>query len=62
MSKQEIAEIQGKLFTLERKIRPLEWDNSRNQINEYRKKHLQQLQVDQENLKKRLNELLQPSE
>ena len=38
MSPESISEVRELLFNLERKIKPLEWDNSRNQINEFKKK------------------------
>ncbi|MEK6937803.1 MAG: hypothetical protein AABX04_02035 [Nanoarchaeota archaeon] len=57
MSKERIEELREQLFQLERRIRPLEWDSSRNQINEYKKVQLGQLKVEQETLNKELNEL-----
>ena len=59
MSKEEIAEVQELLLALERRIRPLEWDSSKNQINEYRKQHLEKLNQEQDILRKRLDELRQ---
>ena len=43
-------ELRGKLLLLEKRIRPLEWDNSRNQINDYKKQELAKLKVEQANL------------
>ena len=43
MSKERLLELREILFHLERKIAPLEWDNSRNQINEYKKAELGRL-------------------
>ena len=43
MSKERISELREILFHLERKIAPLEWDNNRNQINEYKKTELGRL-------------------
>ena len=40
MSQERILELRELLFQLERKIKPLEWDLSRNQINEFKKKRL----------------------
>ncbi|MFH1275993.1 MAG: hypothetical protein ABIH82_02690 [Candidatus Woesearchaeota archaeon] len=37
MADERLLELQEKLFNLERKIKPLEWDLSRNQINEFKK-------------------------
>jgi len=59
MSQERISEIRELLFTLERKIKPLEWDNSRNQINEFKKKTLENLQGEHSTLKQELNELEQ---
>jgi hypothetical protein len=44
MSDERILELRELLFQLERKIKPLEWDSSRNQINEFKKKQLGVLQ------------------
>lgn len=52
-----MAELSEKLFELERRIRPLEWDASRNQINSFKKVQLGQLKVEWESLKKELVEL-----
>jgi hypothetical protein len=57
MSKERLAELREQLFILERQIRPLEWDASRNQINEFKKVRLGQLKVEHENLNKELVEL-----
>ena len=57
MSKERAAELRERLYELERRIRPLEWDAGRNQINEYKKVQLGQLKVEHENLNKELNEL-----
>jgi len=57
MSKERAAELREQLYQLERRIRPLEWDSSRNQINEYKKVQLGQLKVEHETLSKELNEL-----
>ncbi len=40
MTKERILEIRELLFHLERKIKPLEWDASRKQINQFKKKQL----------------------
>ena len=47
MSQEKILELREKLVQLDRKIKPLEWDSSRNQINEYRLKMLQSLKGEQ---------------
>jgi len=50
MEGETIVELQGRLLQLEKRIRPLEWDNSRNQINDYKKQELAKLKVEQANL------------
>lgn len=59
MPKERILELRELLFNLEQKIRPLEWDASRNQINEYKKVELRRLKGEQESLLKELNGLEQ---
>ncbi len=43
MAPDRVNEVQELLFQLERRIRPLEWDLSKNQINEFKKQQLTQL-------------------
>ena len=38
MAEERMVELRERLVQLERRIRPLEWDSSRNQINEFRQK------------------------
>ncbi|MBU0459932.1 MAG: hypothetical protein ABIH82_01635 [Candidatus Woesearchaeota archaeon] len=59
MSLERLAEIRTVLFELDRKIKPLEWDSSRNQINEFKQKTLESLRTEQETLQQELNSLLQ---
>ncbi|MBU0456540.1 MAG: hypothetical protein ABH824_05450 [Nanoarchaeota archaeon] len=59
MSQERIAEIRELLFHLERRIKPLEWDASRNQINEFKKKQLDILRENFTNLSQELNNLEQ---
>jgi hypothetical protein len=59
MSQERISELRELLFGLERKIKPLEWDSSRNQINEFKKKTLENLQVEHSALLQELNGLEQ---
>ena len=47
MSQERINELRELLFNLERKIKPLEWDLSRNQINEFKKVTLEKLKTEQ---------------
>ena len=43
MSQERVTELREQLFQLERRIRPLEWDAGRNQINEFKKQQLGKL-------------------
>ncbi len=43
MTKERLSELRELLFMLERRIAPLEWDASRNQINEFKKLQLGKL-------------------
>ena len=43
MSQERVTELQEQLFQLERRIKPLEWDSGRNQINEFKKQQLVKL-------------------
>jgi hypothetical protein len=43
MSQERMSELRELLFNLERKIKPLEWDASRNQINEFKRLTLEKL-------------------
>lgn len=58
MSQERITVIRGALIALEKKIRPLEWDLSRNQINEFRKQELGRLKVQRDELERELDMLL----
>ena len=57
MSREKIIELKNLLFDLERKIRPLEWDASRRQINDYRKTQLVKLRNEYVSLSKELEEV-----
>ncbi len=59
MSKERLSEVRELLFHLERKIRPLEWDASRNQINEYKKVELERLKQEQQELVRELHDIEQ---
>jgi hypothetical protein len=59
MSPERISEVREMLFNLERKIKPLEWDDSRNQINEFKKKTLVTLREEHQALSQELNGLEQ---
>lgn len=62
MSVERISEIKEQLFVLEKKIRPLEWDASRNQINEFKRIQLKTLQEEHSTLTEELTKLTQPQE
>lgn len=51
------SELRELLFHLERKIKPLEWDASRNQINEFKKQQLGKLQEEFMSLRQELKNL-----
>lgn len=57
MSKERISEIRELIFQLEKRIKPLEWDAGRNQINEFKKIQLGKLKEEHITLLKELNEL-----
>ncbi len=57
MSQERIAELRELLFQMERKIKPLEWDASRNQINEFKRQQLGKLKEEFTALKSELQEL-----
>jgi len=59
MSPERVSEIREQLFQLERKMKPLEWDASRNQINEFKRLELERLKEEQGTLLNELNELEQ---
>lgn len=52
-----MSELRELLFILERKIKPLEWDSSRNQINEFKKVQLGKLKEDFSTLTSELTRL-----
>lgn len=54
---QELQELREMLFQLERKLRPLEWDLGRKQINEFKKQELVRLKAEQGQLLQRLKDL-----
>lgn len=60
MSKERIIEIKDLLLSLERRIRPLQWDSDRNQINEFQKQKLERLCGERDILVGELDQLRQP--
>jgi len=57
MSSERISELRELLFNLDRKIKPLEWDLSRNQINEFKKIQLDKLRLEHSGFLNELNNL-----
>ena len=58
MSQERILEIRGLLYDLDKRIRPLEWDSSRNQINEFKKIQLGKLKEEHSTLSEELSNLI----
>ena len=59
MAEERQAELRKLLYGLEREIKPLEWDSSRNQINEFKKLELERLKKEQQTLYGELQGLVQ---
>ncbi len=57
MSEEKIVQLREHLFQLERRIKPLEWDSSRNQINEFKKQQLVKLKEEFNTLQQELSGL-----
>jgi hypothetical protein len=57
MSQERILELRELLFQLERRIKPLEWDLSRNQINQFKKEQLTKLRTEFTTLNEELTNL-----
>jgi len=57
MSQERIMEIREQLLQLERRIKPLEWDATRKQINEFKLKQLGTLKEQHGSLIQELNGL-----
>ncbi len=57
MSQERISELKELLFNLERRIRPLEWDSSRHQINDFKKVQLGKLKEECSTLQNELEQL-----
>ncbi len=58
MPQEKLLDVRKRLFDLERRIKPLEWDSSRNQINEFKKLQLAKLQLERDSLVEEMNKLL----
>ncbi len=57
MSEERLTAVREHLFQLERRIRPLEWDSGRNQINEFKKQQLEKMKEEFQALQQELKEL-----
>ncbi len=57
MSEEKIVQLRENLFQLERRIKPLEWDAGRNQINEFKKQQLVKLREEFNTLQQELHGL-----
>ena len=57
MSEERVTQLREHLFQLERRIRPLEWDAGRNQINEFKKQQLGRLKEEFNALQQELHGL-----
>ena len=55
MSQERIVELKEQLVRLERRMKPLEWDLNRNQINEFRQKEFLRLKEEHAACVKELN-------
>ncbi|MEK6853361.1 MAG: hypothetical protein AABX64_01635 [Nanoarchaeota archaeon] len=59
MSEERTTQLREQLFQMERKMKPLEWDAGRNQINEFKKQQLERMREEFANLKSELSALEQ---
>lgn len=62
MAEERLAELRKLLFGLERKIKPLEWDSSRHQINEFKKLELERMRKEHVTLSEELKGLADKKE
>ncbi|MBT5739890.1 hypothetical protein HOI26_02205 [Candidatus Woesearchaeota archaeon] len=54
----ELNELKRSMLTLERQIKPLEYDSSRNQIHDYKRAQLKKMKDDYVALKQQLKSVL----
>jgi len=59
MADERLIQVRERLISIERKLRPLEWDANRNQINDYKKQELEKLRQEQTTLQEELKGLPQ---
>lgn len=57
MTQERLMELQKKLFELEKRLKPLEWDSSRDQINEFKKVTLERLRIEHKSILEEINQL-----
>lgn len=57
MSEERIIALREQLFQMERRMKPLEWDASRNQINEFKKQQLERMKEQFASLQQELQQL-----
>ena len=59
MADERLTQVRERLISIERKLRPLEWDANRNQINGYRKQEFEKLKQEQTVLQEELKGIVQ---
>ena len=57
MTQERLIELQKKLLDIEKRLKPLEWDASRDQINEFKKVQMEKLKVEHKSLLEEINQL-----
>lgn len=57
MSQDRVMQLREQIFLIERQIAPLEWDASRNQINQFKKIQLGRLKEQRQTLQNELHQL-----
>ena len=57
MTQERLIELQKKLFDIEKQLKPLEWDSSRDQINEFKKVQMEKLRIEHKSLLEEINQL-----
>jgi len=58
MANEQLIQVRERLVVVERKLRPLEWDATRNQINDYKKQELAKLRLEQTTLQEELKRIV----
>lgn len=53
-----VTELRQSMLILERQIKPLEYDASRNQIHEHKREQLKQMKIEYEELQQQLQQAL----